>query len=145
MKKLLLPLLLFVSTSSFAQMMHKKEALPVDLRIEQDADTKKGKTFLITGISLNVAGIGAALLADELVGYPEMDMTPEEYAYRQRIAGDNAEAQQLAADQFLASSYKYAEDIEAREKKVDTIKAIGITSAAVGVGFDIAGIMKLFK
>ena len=144
MKKLFLPILLLsISLSSFAQ------TEPVDLKIKEEPKVNTGfmgpKGYLITGLTLNVVGTGIALLADELVKDAPVTYSITSHQEAIRIVGDNPQAIQEINRRSQQKLNNDIQALEQREKKVKGVKTLGVTGLAVGLIFDVAGIVNLFK
>ena len=142
MKRLLLPLLLLISLSSFAQDK-------VDLKMKEEPKVDTGfmgpKGYLITGLTLNVLGTGIALLADELIKDAPVTYSVDSHREAIRIVGDNPESMQVINKRFQDKLNNDIRALEEREKKVKGVKTLGVTGLAVGLIFDVVGIVNLFK
>ena len=103
------------------------------------------KGYLITGLTLNVVGTGIALLADELVKDAPITYSVASHQEAIRIVGDNPQAIQEMNRRYQEKINTDIRALEQREKKVKGVKTLGITGLAVGLIFDVAGIVNLFK
>lgn len=141
MKKLLLPLMLLISISLYSQQQ-------VDLKIEEpkkNTGFMSPKGYLITGLSLNVIGTGIALLADDLVKDAPVTYSAIEHEQALRFAGNNTESYQVINQRYQQRLTNDIHALEQREKKVKEVKGFGIAGLAVGLVFDVVGVVNLFK